>query len=176
MKAVKFLKPYGYDSNEVSKASGLSCPEGSSLAVQSSREESDINVIVERYTKTGMLPQRQLPPLEMDFENVFDFQTAQNMIRQAEEAFAALPADVRYRFHNDPNKFVTFCSDDGNLDEMVKMGLAVKKPEVSDERGSDSDVGGASGQAGARPGGDEAAAGAGKGAKRGARQAAAEEP
>ena len=51
-----------------------------------------------------------------------------NVIRAA-EAFAAMPADVRDRFQNDPGRFLEFANDASNYDEALKMGLAIKRPE-----------------------------------------------
>jgi hypothetical protein len=45
----------------------------------------------------------------------------------------ALPADIRFRFLNDPGRFVDFCSDPANRDEMSKMGLLRPSERVSAE-------------------------------------------
>ena len=47
----------------------------------------------------------------------------------AEEAFNAMPAEVRDRFQNDPGRFLEFANDASNYDEALKMGLAIKRPE-----------------------------------------------
>ena len=52
-----------------------------------------------------------------------------NVIRAAEEAFNAMPADVRDRFQNDPGRFLEFANDASNYDEALKMGLDIKRPE-----------------------------------------------
>lgn len=119
-----FLRaPYNYDVDKASDEAGLAC-EDKSLAQQHERDETDINVIVKRFGVTGQLPQRTLPPLFGDFTDVVDFRQAQDKIREAQEAFDSLPAEVRFRFDNDPASFVEFASDEGNLDELRKMGLA----------------------------------------------------
>ena len=64
-----------------------------------------------------------------DFEEAFDFQSSMNVIRAAEEAFNAMPAEVRDRFQNDPGRFLEFANDASNYDEALKMGLAIKRPE-----------------------------------------------
>ena len=46
-----------------------------------------------------------------------------------------MPADVRARFNNDPALFVDFCSDEANLDEMRKLGLAVPASQQGDPEG-----------------------------------------
>ena len=54
-----------------------------------------------------------------------------NVIRAAEEAFAAMPAEVRDRFQKDPGRFLEFANDASNYDEALKMGLAIRKKQQS---------------------------------------------
>lgn len=101
-----------------------------SLTNQADAVDADINVIVKRYVRTGVLPVIERPPLDGDFsDSVTDYQSALALINRADDSFMSLSADVRKRFDNDPGAFVAFCSDPANLDEMRKMGLAVPKPE-----------------------------------------------
>lgn len=125
--------PYNYDRNKASDESGLECLEPS-LTKQSDAESADINVIVKRFNLTGQMPQGLQPLSYSDFEGIFDFQSAMNAVRAAEESFMSMPAHVRERFSNNPQKFMDFCSaeQDGklvNLEEMRKLGLAIP-PEV----------------------------------------------
>lgn len=113
-----------------SLASGLSCDPEEGRTIQSEKDDADINVIVKRFGLTGELPSNVRAPLNVDFTELFSFQDAMNAIRSAQESFDAMPADVRSRFENDPAKFVDFCSDEKNLDEMRKLGLAVPAKPV----------------------------------------------
>lgn len=128
--------PYNYDRRQASLACALECPEGSSRTIQSQKEESDINVIVKRFGITGHVPVNVRVPLQEDFDGVFDFQSAMNMVRGAQESFMEMPADIRSEFANDPGRFVDFCSargEDGkllNLERMRKMGLAIPESSV----------------------------------------------
>lgn len=103
--------------------------EGPGRTLQSQKDDSDINVIMKRFGATGLLPTNIRVPLKSDFGNM-DFMTAMNAIVQAKRSFDALDADTRYRFHNDPQKFIDFCQDPKNLAEMRKMGLAVPEKKV----------------------------------------------
>lgn len=123
--------PFNYDTDEASEESGLDCKDPS-LALQSQAEEADINTIVRRFGLTGQLPVGLRVPKFADFEGIFDFQTAMNVVRTAEEAFMQLPATVRSRFHNDPQELVAFVSDAANRAEAEKLGLLVV-PEVIPE-------------------------------------------
>lgn len=131
MEAVFCRSAHNYDMAEASKASGLSCTD-KSLAKQSFAEEVDINTIVKRFNLTGELPSGVRVPEYADFEGVFDYHSALNAIAAAHESFDAMPADIRARFQNDPASFVDFCNDPNNVEEMVKMGLAVKLPIKED--------------------------------------------
>lgn len=119
---------YNYDMRTASLASATT-NDSPTLTQQSHSIETDINVLVRRFGLTGQISGVSRPPLESDFEvGVFDFQSAMNQIRSAQESFASMSSDVRRRFDNDPHLFVQFCSDPANLPELRKMGLAV--PEV----------------------------------------------
>lgn len=122
-----------YDPEAVSDENGLKC-EDESLAIQSQRDDADINVIVKRFGITGKLPESIVVPSYQDFAEVFDFQSAMNVVALANQEFMRLPADVRERFGNNPQKFVAFCEVPENLEELVKMGLAVKRPEPEPEK------------------------------------------
>lgn len=121
----------GYDAKKVSVETGLFCRDDS-RAVQSQKDEADINTIVRNFGLTGQLPQNIRTPSYGDFEGIDDYQTALEAIRAADASFSAMPAEVRSRFENDPAKFVEFCSSSENLEEMRKLGLAVPAPAVAE--------------------------------------------
>ena len=116
----------GYESDEVrmaeSDAYGLRC-EDESRAIQSAEEESNINTIVRRFGLTGELPSDVAIPRTGDFIGAPDFHTAMNLVRQAQEEFLRVPADIRARFNNDPGRFISFFEDESNRDEAAKLGL-----------------------------------------------------
>lgn len=117
--------PYNYDSNEASSRAGSVNTE-ETRTQQHFKEQCDINRIVKTYAKTGLVPGNPRIPLQEDFHGIIDFHTAMNAVRQGEEAFMELPAELRSRFHNDPQEYVEFCLDEKNFDELVEMGLAHK--------------------------------------------------
>lgn len=123
MMQVKYVG--GYDAKLLSDATGLKC-EDPSRAIQSMKEEADINTIVRNFGVTGQLPVGVRVPQYADFAEVSDYREAIEAIREAEKSFLAMPAEVRARFDNSPQLFLEFCSDSRNLDEMRKLGLAVE--------------------------------------------------
>lgn len=121
-------QPYAYDTNQVSDETGLKCLD-KSRTQQQFAEESDINTIVNRFLKTGQLPDNVRVPQYGDFTEVMDFQTAMNAVREAQESFDRLPGQMRARFHNDPQELLEFVSDADNYDEALKLGLVQPRPE-----------------------------------------------
>lgn len=113
---------FNYDRDAASLESGLVCADVS-LAKQSMAEEVDINTIVRRFGLTGQLPQAVEAPIYETFEGIFDFHSAMNAVVAAREAFEAMPASVRSRFHNEPQEFVEFVSAVENRPEAEKLGL-----------------------------------------------------
>ncbi|AXH78082.1 MAG: internal scaffolding protein [Microviridae sp.] len=129
-----FLRsPFNYDSQAVSLQTGLSCPEDS-LTVQSFAAETDINNIVSTFLKTGYLPEPSRMPQYADFEGIFDYQSALNVVRLADENFARMPAHIRARFHNSPQEFLDFFADPDNRSEAIRLGLAV--PSTDKQEGA----------------------------------------
>jgi len=116
---------FNYDMGLVSEATGLKC-EDKSMAQQNFAEECDINTIVARFGLTGSLPTNVAAPTYGDFTGVSDYQSALAVISAADDSFYSMPAEIRSRFNNNPAKFVDFCSDVSNLEEMKSMGLVVK--------------------------------------------------
>lgn len=103
--------------------------EGPGRTKQAHKAECDINTILAKYRKTGILPGLiKANPAYGDFSAVEDYQTSIEVVRKAEEQFAALPARARERFANNPAAFLAFCADPKNGKEMIAMGLASETP------------------------------------------------
>lgn len=103
---------------------------GESLAVQSEKDACDINHIMRRFEKTGVLPDAiKQNPQYGDFSEVPVYQEALNTVLHAETQFSMLDARIRERFQNDPAKFLEFVHDPANGEEMVKMGLATLREQ-----------------------------------------------
>lgn len=131
---------YNYDMNSAGDESGVDClfdretgEATPSLTQQHFADECDINTIVKRFGLTGQLPQGVRAPTFGDFEDVPSYHEAMNAIKEADQAFYSMPADVRSRFFNDPGRFVDFCSDEANRAEAEKLGLVVAKPPAAAE-------------------------------------------
>lgn len=118
---------HNYDGDAVTRETALSCPEVTRTQ-QHFAAEADINTIVRRFGVTGVMPVSAKLPTYGDFTGIGDYQSALAAVQEANEAFAALDAELRARFKNDPAAYVEFCSDPANLPELRKLGLA--EPEA----------------------------------------------
>lgn len=98
------------------------------LTKQSFAADADINNIIRRFVRTGVVEHMAKYGGEYGFATSQTFQEAMNVIAKANEMFAELPAKVRNRFSNRPEEFLEFVQDPANLPEMRTMGLA--KPLV----------------------------------------------
>ena len=103
-----------------------------SLTRQEFSDECDINGIMKKYEKTGMLPVNGAQPSYVDFTAVpSDLQEAMRVMMDAETAFMSLPASVRKEFDNDALRFVEYAQNGDNLEQLREWGLA--EPEKAPE-------------------------------------------
>lgn len=93
--------------------------------------ETDINVLLERYEKTGVLNHySRRDPLYLDLteQPIGDLRSALHTLDEATAAFMTLPASVRREFDQDPVKFMEYAGDRSNLEQMREWGLAPPLP------------------------------------------------
>lgn len=118
-----------FDPDENSLQNGIAFDPEESVVQQQFAADSDINEIVRRFGLTGELPNGIDMPVSGDFTGVTDFHTAMNLVRQAQESFLTLPADIRERFSNDPARVIAFMDDERNREEAVQLGILAKPVE-----------------------------------------------
>lgn len=123
--------PYNYDRKAVSIQTGLECRD-KSLAVQSQKEEADINEIVRRFGIDGKMPLTMRIPKYGDFSQVEDYQTCLEAIQAAKDEFMKLPARLRAEFGHNPQELLEFM-DGATEEEIKKMGLSAYKKMTDDE-------------------------------------------
>jgi len=110
-----------------------------SLTHQSMSPECDINTIMKKYERTGVLEHRnRFEGAYGDFTSApADYQESMNAVLAAEDMFASLPSKIRRRFHNDPGAFIEYVGNPDNQEEMIALGLATRIPEdIIDEPGT----------------------------------------
>ncbi len=100
-----------------------------SLAKQSFKQECDINNIMRKFQKTGLVDHLNTHNGEYgNFIHTADYHSSLNQILEAEEMFATIPSSIRKKFDNDPSLFLDFVQDPENIPEMIEMGLANPAP------------------------------------------------
>lgn len=101
-----------------------------SKTLQSPSAETDINNIMKKYEKTGLIS--HLATHEGKYGNFLpavEYHEAANSLILANDMFMSLPARIRTRFENSPAKFLDFAQDPENVDELITMGLAKRERE-----------------------------------------------
>lgn len=97
---------------------------GATRTQQNMRDEVNVNTILRKYTRTGLITHlSRQPGAYLNLPDQMDFQDAWHLVHQAHEDFDRLPSDLRKRFDNDPGKFLAFMHDPANREEAVKLGL-----------------------------------------------------
>lgn len=103
------------------------------LTEQQHKNSCDINHIVAQYNKTGVMPEGTRIPQYIDNTSIPSLEEAFSVVKQAQEAFLDLPANIRRLMDNDPAKMEQFLSDKDNTDILVKYGvLEIKTPPVKE--------------------------------------------
>lgn len=127
---------------------GFKC-EGDSKTIQEFKDDCDIKVLIKRMESGMSLSPDSVKrgmartPEYGDFSQfqTMDFAQMQNQINEARDNFMALPSDLRSRFGDDPARFIEWVNDPANVDEAVKLGLAVpRKQDVVQKVAGSSEV------------------------------------
>ena len=106
-----------------------------SLTQQHFKDDCDVNKIIDRYTRTGVVPAELInrsSGVYGDFSDVGDFFDAQQRVANAVQNFESLPSNIRRRFNDDPAQLIAFCNDSKNYEEALKLGLVRKREVVPD--------------------------------------------
>lgn len=123
----KIVTQYEYEKFE---KPGVDFPASDKLSksktIQSDMDAADINKVMARYEKTGVIIDPagiERKPVYGDFTEIKDYHTQLSAIRNVERAFDQLPAKIRNRFKNDPQTLIDFLEDSNNDREAVELGL-----------------------------------------------------
>jgi len=103
---------------------------GKSRTKQSFKDQTDINKIVARFERTGLIDHvNKNAGIYADVSNLRDYPSALRLINKGKALMEALPASLRQRFENNPANLISFLDDPKNNDEAVKLGLRPKPPK-----------------------------------------------
>lgn len=122
-----FVTPYTYDP---AVDPGVDCSNDPGHTRQEFQEECDINNIMSRYLKTGILPDLIREDARYgDFSDVPSYQEALERVAFAQTQFNALPAKLRAECANDPALFLERASKDAEW--LIGHGLALPRQQSS---------------------------------------------
>ncbi len=111
-----------------------------SLTQQQFKDECDINQIMDRYLRTGVLSDpldNRGTPKYGDYADLGNYMDHMNKVVEANEMFEALPASIRKRFNNNPGDLIDFVMNENNRVEAEMLGL-IEKIEANKEEGVNS--------------------------------------
>lgn len=96
-----------------------------SMTKQEFKDDCNINKIVAKFmvTHDESLLQKNTGVF-MDTTQIPDYQEALNQVILAETMFNEMPSDIRKQFENNPSKFVEFCQNPNNYEQLIQLGLA----------------------------------------------------
>lgn len=100
-----------------------------SLTQQAFKEDTDVNIILERYMKTGEINFKPKQGVYADVSEIPDLTQAIDIVSKAQQAFDSLDAKIRYEFKNDPRLLMAFLANPQNKQKGIELGL-FKAPET----------------------------------------------
>lgn len=106
-----------------------------SMTRQEFKDECDINNIMKRYLRTGVINHLNRHEGRYGDFPAADFQSALELVHEGRALFDELPAKVRARFDNNPGSFLAFVQDEGNREEATMLGLLEAPTEPASEAG-----------------------------------------
>lgn len=142
--SLKYLLEYGDTGvrgpNDPVPDTRVYCP-AETLTRQSMKDECDINIIMGRYLKTGVLSHVSRDnPVFADVSDLPDYRESVERVKSADALFNSLDAGVRAKFGNDTAAFLDAVMDPGREAELVALGVlkaAEVPPEVVAKRSED---------------------------------------
>ena len=112
----------------------VDCSQDEGRTKQAFKDECDVNQIMARYEKTGLITHlAKKQPVYLDVSEVGDYRDALEHVEQTREFFMGFPAKVRAAFNNDPAEFLDSIHDPAKQDFLRELGLI--SPEAKAEGG-----------------------------------------
>lgn len=95
---------------------------GKGKTKQSELQQADVNWIVAKYDKTGVIPVSKRQAFYADVSTIGDYRSVMERVQEAAEFFMQQPASLREEFENDPAKFLDYVST-ATPDQLREKGL-----------------------------------------------------
>lgn len=117
----------GFERRSVKTAGG-----GRLMTKQAEKDSADVNKLVDRWRKTGVLPHASnRQPHYGDFTGRDDFHGMMTRVREAERQFFDLPSRIRDYCGNDAAEYLDLCLNPERREECEKLGI--KEAQLPDK-------------------------------------------
>lgn len=108
----------------------VDCSKDIRITVQADANSVDINKMIERIEKGGMLPAlKSGQPFYGDVSSFDGLADSLMKVQEAEHLFMTMSAKIRERFDNDPVKMIEFLSNEENRSEAEELGMVLPRIE-----------------------------------------------
>lgn len=94
------------------------------MTKQSFKNECNINNIMAKFQKTGMINHYANNAPHYQDIPALDYHEALDIIATANSMFEELPSSVRAKFENSPEQFLEFVQNPDNIEKARELGLA----------------------------------------------------
>lgn len=108
---------------DVVKSVGVDFTGDPGLTKQAHKDECDIDKIVNKYERTGVVTHLSRSRAEYGFATSLDLSEAIQILDKATEMFEELPSQLRAEFNNDPGKLLDFIQNPENEERAIEIGL-----------------------------------------------------
>lgn len=128
--------PYNHDTTKEAERTSLYC-EDPSRTQQHFKDQQDINLIIERFTKTGDLPLIPSPLQYADLTTMEDFHSMQNKLAETKALFYRLTPAIRASYNNNAGQWLQDVTERvaaGDLEPLREMGLDLASFDAQMER------------------------------------------
>lgn len=99
-----------------------------SMTQQHHAKNTNINAILRRFERTGVLPMRTAQPLQGPVPDVESFHDAMNTVIKGRQAFDQLPSKIREEFGNSPEAFLHAFGDETQHERLRELKLMAPLP------------------------------------------------
>lgn len=99
----------------------IDCGEG--LTEQAHKDQCDINLILEDYTRTGFMRHARENKGRYDDVSAVDFQKAMETVANVKSMFEGLPSEIRKEFNGDPANFLNYVQNPENAKVLEQRGI-----------------------------------------------------
>lgn len=109
--------------------------EGKTMTQINQQEDTDVNKILAKYIKTGSIThiRNQQDGVYSDLVNQPSYLEAMDTVAKGNQAFEAMPPNLRNKFDNDPHKLISYLEDPKNEQESIELGLRHRRPSEETE-------------------------------------------